>query len=376
MDNGQKSKLRISQSLMRDWFKCRYRFKLVHADRLVRRRPTRPLQVGSLVHSGLEAALLCHVNAYPEAPISEYYDAIRWSIESAQKEFESSIEAFIDDDWRAEAQARMEEAVIITGRTIEWLRLPYDDCMWETLRLPDGTPLIEHEMLETSQPEFDVGGALDWVARRRDTGAIYLVDFKTRDSIQQPEFDARQIQAPIYLWLLRTKHDLHLTGTATIQIRRAVPEEPNINKTKKKHESRPGMSRGPCKTDWETYKAALLRHGYNVEDYLDMKEKLKPFFSISYEPRTMTEINNTIIDVFDTGQEIAAFLRDCGLDPHIRPVRARYPMNCNGCDMEPLCTAELYGHDADFLRKSEYMNADNPEFISVDFEEDENATLA
>lgn len=374
-------KLRISQSLMRDWFKCKYRFKLIQVDRLVRRRPTRPLQLGTLIHVGLAAALMLFTQHGANAPISAYRETVTGAIEGEHEEFERKIEAFIDDAWKEEARTRMQEAVIITMRAVEWLRLPYDDCLWETVCLPDGTPLIEHEMLHELLHEIDIGGALDWVARRKDTGYVYLLDFKTRDQMQQAEFDVRQVQAPIYMYLLAKKYGIELTGTATVQIRRAIPDEPTINKTKKKFESRPGMSRSSIMSDWETYSAALVRNGYDPKDYLDMKEKLKPFFSISYNPRTWREVEQTIRDAILVGDEVQVFIEkyknpDRYSQGHERPIRSRYPMNCRDCDMEPLCSADLYGHDVDFLRRSEYMNADNPEFISVDFEEDENATLA
>jgi hypothetical protein len=370
-------RLRVSQSLWRDWTKCRYKFKLVHVDRLTRRRSARPLQIGVLVHVGLEAAVRLYSDYEPgpgldhPPSLESYRAAILSAILAKTGEMTAAVSEMGNpgDEWLEETDQNAGMAAVITMRAVEWLGLHLATCEWETVRLPDGTPCIELEML-ADYVTHDIGGKLDWLVRHRGTGDVWLVDFKTRDNIQPPEFDARQVQGPLYLWLLKSVHGLDVRGTATIQVRRRVPERPRLNKTKRKGEARPGMSRSSITTDWDTYCAALVEEGLDPNDYLDMKEKMRPFFAISYEPRSARE-------VYITAKEAMMLATDILTTPATLIYRARSPMNCIGCDMEPLCTADLHGHDVEFLKRTEYTDADEPVmYFEYTEEEDDNAALS
>jgi hypothetical protein len=379
----EKKRLRISQSLMRCWCSCKYKYRLIEVEGLKRRRPARPLQVGTLVHTGLEAAIRLFTSRVPVGPESATVpNEVRWptlidlaldaeiAITAQAYEMERQVKEVVEPDleWLQKMRENMLDAIHIVQRTCEFLRLHEgEDCPWETVRLPDGTPCIELEML-SEEGEYDIGGKLDWLIRERETGYVWLVDFKTRDTIQSPEFDAKQVQGPLYLYLLANKHDMFVRGTATIQIRRRVPDVPTLNKTKRKDEIAPGMSRRVIATDWETYERAVIDAGLDPMDYLDMKAKLRPFFAISWEPRAWVEVEKTV----HTAHQIAA---DIMRTPPEDMYRARHPMNCIGCDMEPLCTASLHGHDVEFLKATEYTDSDDP-VIYFEYSEEEEVVHA
>lgn len=366
------TKLRMSQSIARDWNTCKHMYKLIHVDRLRRRSPTRPMQVGTLTHKGIEAFLrLQHVNYIHKVSMREkdYMQAVQEAVQAKQDEHTNALgDVPLGSDWHEESQNQVEVASILTMRTMRKLGMLDPAPPWRTVCLNDGTPLIEYEII-LDKGWYELGGTLDWVAERVETGFRYLFDWKSRENLQPPEFDSRQTQTPLYTELLRIQEELDIKGTGTIQIRRRLREKPRLNKTKKKGELRPGMSRGSIATDWETYRAALIEEGLDPDDYEDMRYKLKEFTSISFEPRTQAERDSVMRDMHLTAADI-------NRTPPDEMYRARSPMNCNMCRMESLCSAQLYGHDADWIRKTEYMDRDSPEFIEVLIEEDENAHLA
>lgn len=362
---------RISQSYIQDWNTCQYRFGKVHIEQLAKRFPTRPLTVGTLIHSGMEGFLRAQFEN-PGIPKKLAQIAILNAIAFEQRKFmnQDHIKSYIDNEWKETANKYCQEAADITLRCVTWLGFFNGDCDWETVA-HKGVPLIEYEMLRPMEIrhgrkviKFDLGGKLDWVARKKSINRKFLIDFKSRDQLKRNEYDHKQTQSPLYLYLLRDEN-IEVHGTATLQIRRAIPVKPRQNTTKPKDAKLYPMSRESIVTDWETYEAELKAVGLDPAAYQDVKAKLKPFFSISPELRSDTEIANVMEDVMR-----AAF--DILTTPQERFYRARYPMNCEGCDFEELCTAEILGHDDAFIRKAMFYDRTKPEFISVDMEEDDN----
>lgn len=362
-------RIRVSQSWIQDWQSCQYRFGLVHIDNLVRRYPTRPLAVGTLIHAGLEGFLLAQFKN-KKITREQGRAAIFNAITARQNEFidQDYIKPYVDNEWKEQALQFCSDAATIALRCVEWLGFFSKDCDWETLAYR-GTPLVEFEMLETHKYthngkkfEYDLGGKLDWAVRRKSIDRNFLIDFKSRDQMKRTDYDHRQVQSPLYQYLLQKK-GIEIHGTGTLQIRRAVPEVPRQNKTKPKGETLYPMSRESITTDWPTYEKALVDAGLDPAAYQDVKAKLKPFFSISPEIRGEIEIAGIVENVHRAA-------RDALSTPREEFHRSRFPMNCEGCDFEELCTADLLGHDVDFLKHTSYHDRNKPEFVVPDFEND------
>lgn len=368
-------RIRISQSLLQDFETCQYRFGKIHHENLAKRYPTRPLAVGTLVHAGLEGFLLAQFKE-PKISKSKARAVVLDAVANKQREFmnQDYIKDHIDNEWKEEANKNCSDSVEITLRCVAWLGFFSDDCDWETVS-HHGKPLVEFEMLSTMKIkvgrkviEFDLGGRLDWVARKKSTGRTYLIDFKTRDQMQKPEYDHKQTQSPLYLHLL-SEVGIEVHGTATLQIRRALPQKPRQNQTKPKGDTIYPMSRESIVTDWETYESALKEAGLDPAAYQDVKAKLKPFFSLSPEMRSRIEVENVMKDVMRGAVDVLTTSPD-------QYYRSRYPMNCQGCDFEELCTADLLGHDVDFLKQTAYYDKTKPQFIDVDFDDDDAESFA
>ena len=128
------------------------------------------------------------------------------------------------------------------------------------------------------------------------------------------------------------------------------------------------MSRALIKTDWETYKAALLEAGLNPDDYLDMAEKLSTveFFRPAKEYRTLDMVRRVWKEVIGlTAREIRRSTKIV--------VRNLGQRTCNGCAYRQLCLAELGGEDTEYIRETHYRPRTGIVDKSQEKEDEENA---
>jgi hypothetical protein len=176
----------------------------------------------------------------------------------------------------------VDEAMNVVYRTFVHLDVPKN---WRTV--PYLTqPLIEFrsEVEILTGGEDDLGRSLnaimfqfqvDWVAKNLNDGLTYLVDWKSRKSFEDSEYESVisgetfNSQMSLYqkcLQLLGIKTD----GSICFQISPYNPKIPNYL------ESRKRVSKENIKTDWQTYSETLIQYGENPDDpyYSEMKTKL------------------------------------------------------------------------------------------------------
>lgn len=358
----------LSQSLISEWTRCKYRFRLRVVDRLEPRFSPAPLRTGTLVHKGMEAALLEHftnAGASAETIINAGVDAVG----KLQAEWlaQPHIEPHLTDELREVAQDLCSVAAQIFERGFKNLGVLQGKL--RTVADAEGKPFIEYPMRIPFEGFEGFQGTLDWVCEDVATGHVWLVDFKCRKAIQPETYDEAQIQAPVYQYLLMTKQGLQLNGTATYQMRRAVPEVPEMNKTKRKGESEPGMSRSKSiATTWEVYRMALIENGLDPDDYLDMKEHFKPFDRFDTTYRTFAEVKTLWETCERHGMDILLAAHQALSAAYPRHMN---PFNCNRCEYKSYCLAELRGHDTDFLSKTEYMREGDVPFFPIIIEDEE-----
>ena len=362
----------LSQSRAYQWNRCHYLYGVTDILGIVPRFTPAPLRGGTLVHKGFEVGFKSFF-ARESDPIDHGCSAIH----AEQMAWLSSeaIAPHIDEDMRAFAEEQCEVAVAVFERGFRWFGVL--DGRWEILSI-DGVPLIEFPMRvpwDWSNYWAGYQGTLDLVARETDNGNAWLIDTKSRKNLMRPDYDEAQTQAPGYQHLLRVQHGIELAGTATLQVRRAVPEVPTVNKTKRKGEDKPGMSRSKIKTDWETYRKALIDAGMDPEDYADMQVKLKPFDSFETVFRSSAEVARVWSMLEQTAREME---RELMLLPPVEPGRLHLPLarnlnpyNCAGCKTKTWCLADLRDHDLDFLSKTEYMREGEQPFFGVDLEDED-----
>lgn len=365
----------MSQSRASD-ARCLYKYKLIHVDKLVRRWTPGPMRRGTLVHAGLQFALwwdradLMAARGINGQRVRPPHSAEAWgeaAIRNAQAVWLDSDElrGHVTDEMRQGAVEQCDQAVAIFRRVWAFLDVGRK---WETVCLPDGTPLIEYQMrapgLIPGGHFVGAQGTLDWVARDLETGHIWLFDFKTQKALQSDDYHSIQLQAPLYQYLLMRDAGLKVAGTATLQIRAAIPAVPTMNKTKAKGQDKPGMSRAKCATTPEIYRQALLDNGLDPCDYADVIAELKPFDRISKYYRSREHVMQAVGDLQNMGALIGR-AHDHGEWP-----RNANPFSCRGCSHREYCEAELNGEDTEEMANTLFMREGEIPYPAIEWEDD------
>lgn len=321
----------LSFSQISTYLRCRQEWRYIYQENLAPRIDTRPLSLGSAVHMGLATALREYY--YGQVPVE---DGVRKGVESWRER-----ELARDDLFEEEIEAVYQVAADAEQIAIRTLRkLPIDE--WETVTDPAGTPMIEYHFTVPLKGWGGFHGYIDWVGRHKPTGQIWLVDWKVRGSFQPYEAEEVNLQNAAYQYAIFRILRKPLVGTITFQISNKPPTKPKLNKDGT-------MSRALIKTDWETYKAALLEAGLNPDDYLDMAEKLSTveFFRLAKEYRTMDTVRRVWKEVIElTAREIRRSTKIV--------VRSLGYRTCNGCAYRQLCLAELGDEDVEYIRETHY----------------------
>lgn len=340
----------LSFSQISTYLRCRRGWRYVYQENLVPRIDARPLSLGSAVHMGLATALQGH---HYNTMLVE--DGVRKGVESWKEQelvrgdlFEEEIEAI------HQIAADAEQIAIRTLR-----KLPIDE--WETVTDPAGIPMIEYHFTIPLKGWGGFHGYIDWVGWHKPTGQTWLVDWKVRKSFQPHEAEGVNLQNAAYQYAIFRILRKPPVGTITFQISDKPPAKPKLNKDGT-------MSRALIKTDWETYKAALLEAGLNLDDYLDMAEKLSTveFFRPAKEYRTLDTVRRVWKEIIEpTAREIRRSNKIV--------VRNLGHRTCNGCAYRQLCLAELSGEDAGYIRETHYRSRTGVVDKSQEKEDEENA---
>ena len=340
----------LSFSQISTYLRCRQEWQYVYQGKLAPRMDARPLSLGSAVHIGLATAL----REYHCGQMS-VEDGVRKGTES-WKERELARDDLFEEEIEAIHQVAA-DAEQIAIRTLR--KLPIDE--WETVTDPAGIPMIEYYFTIPLKGWGGFHGYIDWVGRHKPTGQIWLVDWKVRKSFQPYEAEEVNLQNAAYQYAIFRILRKPLVGTITFQISDKPPAKPKLNKDGT-------MSRALIKTDWETYKAALLEAGLSPDDYLDMAEKLSTveFFRPAKEYRTLDTVRRVWKEVIEpTAREIRRSNKIV--------VRNLGHRTCNGCAYRQLCLAELGGGDVEYIRETHYRSRAGIVDKSQEKEDEENA---
>ena len=215
--------------------------------------------------------------------------------------------------------------------------LPFSD--WETVEL-DGVPLIEYPVEVYIADGDSYIGYIDWVARHKPSGQVWLWDFKFRKSFQDDWSEEMDLQKPIYM-----KHLVALgiepIGTICGQIKSTAPKKPPMTK-------KGALSKAKIITTWEVYLQTIIESGLDPANYEDMKDKLKDnkFFKLSRAYRTHEELQRTWDTVFI--RSVNQIKKQTLLSEP--PPRSIGFMNCNRCSFRDVCIEDLKGRDTEDLK--------------------------
>ncbi len=332
----------LSYSRVSSFLGCQQAFQYSYIERLTRKYEFPRITRGKLVDDGICEAIAAQEEGHDLADCQLVAcDAIA----KAGREWIASedVAAFLDmsPGLRAESCDLVAEAQIIARRAIKSIGIGTGK--WRTVPVENmaGVQLKVRGELANWAPGFE--GYVDWLAEDKETGHVWLIDFKVRDAFQSEEDLAFDYQLPLYQRCVEQMLGREITGTAHFQIRSKVPSEPKILKSGR-------VSSNILGTDFDTYVAAL---DGNQEDHSEYTEQLDKLRGKNFDRFTPIYRSRQEIDGIWDELECAAY----GLkkyDEHGVSTRRLHLMQCRGCRFQDLCLAELRGHDADHIRKTAY----------------------
>lgn len=191
-------------------------------------------------------------------------------------------------------------------------------------------------------------GYIDKVALD-EQGRRFIVDHKFVANIPTGNDRFSELQLLLYVWARRQSVPGEtIDGVIWDYGRSKVPTKPEVLKAG-------GLSkRKNLDCDPHTYLRTIAEHNLNPADYQDMLAHLEgkedSFFERVILPAPTEEMIAEVVDDFmQSSDEIKA------KGAKKRCARTMNQFNCSGCDFRPLCEAEVRGHNAEPIRKAEYL---------------------
>jgi CRISPR/Cas system-associated exonuclease Cas4 (RecB family) len=312
--------LKVSQSKLKVWRKCRQAYGYKYIDGLRRKKPSRPLKFGTIAHYILETA-------------------------ANGDDWEEALDKLAIKEQRALAEARDEYGDIIEDvRTImtEYFRYYKKDTV---SYIPYNKQRAEHLFEIPITKSILFKGKIDGFAKTGN-GLRWLVEHKTFSRMPSEDHRWRNIQSAVYLWVA-DKLKVKLDGVMWDYIGSKPPSVPTVLKdgstSTRQIDSFPSVIRKTLKERGEL----------NDEKYKSMLEQdsSRNWFQRIYTRKRPQVIEAIVDDFIETAKEI----EEIGQTSRVRTI----DQHCDYCEYEPLCRAVMQGHDVKFTEKMEYYHEEN-----------------
>lgn len=311
------SQFKVSQSKIKKWLQCRQAYHFREVEGLRRKRPSRPLKFGSLTHEMLDAK----ING------KDPFKHLNTIAKKEAKELRASREEYGDIITDLEVIMR-EYFGFYKNDGIEYIK-------------HDGQK-AEHTFEMPLCPGIVIKGKIDAFANL-PTGLSALVEHKTFNRLPSEDHRWRNMQSAIYHHVAK-EFGIELDGTLWDYIRSKPPGVPAVLKdgstSIKEIESLPAVihdtlqERGQLKD--KTYQVLIDRASADRKKWF-----IRHFNRV--RPDVVKHITE---DFIETAKEMK--------DLHGKSKRKTIDRHCEWCEFEPLCRAEIQGHDVAFTKRSEY----------------------
>jgi hypothetical protein len=327
--------LRISQSRIKTWRRCRKQYDYKHVQKLEPRRIARPLVFGRAVHKMIENQLQGLSAAEAAAEINKD----RKGIFTADEEDWDTIIADATD--------------IMQAYHDFWKNDPLDYVKIDGRK-------AEHKFEMPLAKDTVLTGVVDIFPKTAD-GRIWIGEHKSHKQ-QTPTEDVRMrdLQAMIYAHVAKEYYKIkRVSGVMWDYIRSKTPAVPALLKNGT-------LSKARIDTLPHVYEREINNQGLDRKDYVDilgdLDDKLPTWFRRVFLPLNQGAVDQLMEETVITAREIKV---KAGVDTTRNVSR-----DCSWCSYERLCQAELFGMDADFIRSREYRERqDNEKPVEIDAEE-------
>lgn len=311
-------KIRLSQSSLRSWRRCRLMFSYKYIEKLAPKSFVRPLHFGSTVHKVLEY----RAQGKPMAK------AFKFMEQEKSQLFTADIDKF--------EQTMTDAKRIMAAYSEHWA----DE---DVKPIKINGRIGEHEFVYELPGGMEYEGIIDLMVESPD-GRRWLVEHKSHKKIPTEDVRMRDLQTLTYHEAAKTTFGVkRLAGSLWDYICSVSPREPELLKNGT-------LSKKRINTLPSVYLEAIKKHKLKPEHYADKLEELEQgmggWFKRVFTPINKDAVAQVIEETVITGREIH---RKAGVDKTRSMSR-----DCSFCSYERLCHAELFGMDADFIREREF----------------------
>lgn len=348
----------VSVSQLQTFMSCPKKWAYNYIENLTPRVERPYLSIGKLCHKGMETAMRCKWEHSVGGENTFDFSEERM-LEIALFAMQEEWHEYMDSNCFLQEELPAQEQILADAMQV------FKQAFWEfgfekyevVTLYKDGKaiPALELHFKIPCPGSKGLHGYIDAILRDKETGQVWCTDYKFRKSLSPDEDEAFNIQNAVYTRAC-TKMGIPITGTMTWQHINTPAADPAQLKNG-------AFSRAKIKTTWEHYAEVVTAAGGNPDDYEEeMKPKLADieWFRPTYEYR-----NSITVDRIWEQSIVPASWAIKRAHNNPRNPRFVYPWNCKMCQYGNLCQAELRGHDADFLRSTEYTKrttkrVDNP----------------
>ena len=330
--NNTTKSLQISWTAIDTYTRCPFRYHLAHEQRLTPKTDNRAMSLGTLVHEGMATGLQEYHRRHYKLTLAELHTLlVRWYTEWELRESnEENYDAVHE-------LAQLAQGIVY--RTFEHLDVPTN---WRSA-VHNKHPMIEYEVNIPVTREIAFKGRVDWVAKNIQDGIIYIVDWKTKstldDDTQMINGSEFSSQLGLYQYAVR-QLGIDVQGIVTYEILSALPKIPSLLQNNK------GVSRANIKTDWLTYRKVVEQNGFDVQDYQDVYERLQgtKFWMPITEYMTTSELEWRWQYLLEWANKILA--------APDRPMVLN--STCRWCPFNKICLAHIRNEDVDYLVREHF----------------------
>lgn len=316
----------VTQSQIKSWRKCKRQHHNRYILQIGRKLPPLPLIRGTILHEMIDARALGKKD--PMQVLDRYAVKYRRLLKAEKEMYGDLIE---------------DCKFIFLAYCKHWADEEYTYEESEIPAFTDLTPVIRY------------GATLDKIVLDRK-GRRWLMDHKSHKSFPGEGQRMSDIQLVLYVWAWnRWNPARQVSGIIWDYIRTKRPAVPELLKDGTR------LSKAQTDTDYSTYMRTIKTHNLNPKDYTEILDKLQkqksPFFERITLPNPSPALIESIVsDAHDDATMIAALGK-------VLKTR-NLSRDCDWCEFQALCRAEVRGLDADYVRKAEYEHKEPREYYA------------
>lgn len=332
----------VSWSELKTFQRCPKQWEYKYVDRLVPKKKSKPLFLGSWIHSALES----------------YYTGGDWRIghklflDEYNKLFEEEREALeMQGKRRGKPLPQRVESIM---KSYEFY---YKDDGWEVVAIEQPFEVDTPLKIDGKTQRFQ--GIIDLVIRDLE-GRLWVVDHKTAGNIPEATaFHAMDPQLMLYPWAAKQAWGWDVAGVYYNYVRSKAPSVPKINRDG-------SISKRKFASDYPTLYRFLKSNRLDPARYADVLRPLRrqsPFLRRYRLPREGNVTKEILLDALSTAKRIRTDVR-------------RYRVitrDCSKmCPYHDLCRTELNGFDTRVMREQNFTLKEERIFVDpVDGEYEE-----